>query len=286
MRIIFEYIQMLLEIMLNILFLLTRSSFSNCSSFKPHRVGGNIIVAMNGPSLYSDLERLPDNNSIYLGANHFADLDFFSEAKPLFYVFSDPYFWHENVSDDLLLKRGITYKRLVEEVTWELSVFAPSRAAFKVISEQLKDNPLIKVISFNGSGFPISKFNRFVNFLWGSAALSPFAQNVLIHSIYISIMLKAPSVYIIGANFSFHESIEVDQKTNEFHKIRKHAYGIQRELAYGDYRKTTLAKLSNEFIALARAYRSLELVSDFAKSKNVEVVNYTEDSYLDMFKRP
>jgi|GEM_PF-3106083 len=287
MRVVFEFIQMIIETMLNILFVFTKSSFSNCSSFEPNTVNKkNIIVAMNGPSLYSDLEALPDKNCIYLGANHFADLNLFSEEKPLFYVFSDPYFWQEGVSDDLLLKRQVTYNRLVKDVTWDLVIYVPSKAALKVIAEQLKDNTLIKVVGFNGSGFPITKINRFINFLWSSAILSPFAQNVLIHSLYIAIMLEASSVHIVGANFSFHESIEVDQKTNEFYKMRKHAYGTQRELAYSDYSKTTLAKLSNEFNALSRAYRALECVSQFAKFKNVEIINYTKDSYLDMFKRP
>lgn len=287
MRVIFEFIQMIIEIILNVLFFCINSSLVNCSSFKHHVVmKKHIIVAMNGPSLYSDLEVLPDKNYIYLCANHFADLDIFTVKKPHFYVFSDPYFWQKDVSDDLLLKRKITYNNLVKDVTWDLVVYVPSKAALKVIVEQLKDNKLIKVVCFNGSGYPISKLNRFVNFLWSKSLLSPFAQNVLIHSLYVSIMLEASSVYIVGANFSFHESIEVDQKTNEFYKFRKHAYGTHRELAYNDYSKTTLAKLSNEFTALSRAYRSLECLSQFASSKNVEIINYTKESYLDMFNRP
>lgn len=287
MRLLFDCLQKILETLLNILVILTKSSVAKCSVFKSYRVNKNtIIVAMNGPSLFADLDVLPDKHGVFLGANHFADLVIFSELKPRFYIFSDPYFWHGDVSDDLFTKRQTTYEALVSKVKWSLVVFVPSDAAFKVINEQLKGNNFITVKVFNGSGFPISKLNRLVSYFWSLAVSSPFAQNVLIHSIYVAIMLDASSVHIVGANFSFHESIEVDQKTNQFYKVRQHAYGTQKEVAYIDYRKTTSAKLSNEFYALSRAFRSLENLSQFAKDKNVEIINYTKNSYLDMFKRP
>ncbi|HDY7933223.1 TPA: hypothetical protein RQK57_004035 [Vibrio vulnificus] len=257
------------------------------NAFKDGNMNGayDIIVAMNGPSLKDDLKKIKSCDAKVVVANHFADTDLFVEIKPMFYLFSDPYFWRSDVSASLKNKREVTFYSLEKLVDWDLTLYLPNDEAYFYVRDRLSKNTNIRCVRFNGTGYPIDFATPFVLFLWKLGLCSPFSQNVLIHSLYCSLMLEPKSIKIVGANYSFHQSIFVDQKTNEFSQMRKHVYGESFEKAYNDFRQVEPAKLSNEFLALYRSYKSLELVELFSREKSIPILNLTTNSFLDMFKR-
>lgn len=282
-------IQNYIDICINILILIFKSKFKNANVFNDGSFnGGSIVVAMNGPTLLDDLKRLPielAENAIYFTANHFADIEHYTILQPQLYMFSDPYFWRDDVSEDLIIKRDKTFHNISTKTNWPLSIYVTSENAKQLIQKKVASNKFITLKVFNGSGYPVN-YNSFVSRLWRSSLVAPFAQNVIIHCLYISIMLRASNVAIVGANFSFHQSIEVDQTNNDFYKVRRHVYGEHKEHGFKDYTKTEKAHVIDEYEALFRAYKSLQALRCFADSLEVNIVNYTTKSYLDMFLRP
>lgn len=281
-------LQTVFDTCINLFIILLKGSLKGRVAFRGiKRKSNSLIIAMNGPSLKNDLEKCQydlSKNQSMLVANHFGDIELFEELKPKFYVLSDPYFWEGNVSSDLIEKRNNTFKRLNNVVNWDIKLFVPNPRAESFIRSKI-NNTNINICRFNGSGYPVN-YNKFIKFFWLKGVLSPFAQNVLIHSIYVGIMLKFKTIKLIGANFSFHESIFIDQNTNEFYKVRRHFYGVHKEKAYSDHTKTTSATIEDEYSALYKAYKTLNGLALFAQELGVSVINYTENSYLDMFKRP
>jgi len=121
--------------------------------------------------------------------------------------------------------------------------------------------------------------------LWDFGLCAP-PGNVLVQSLYLCGFMRAKEVFLLGANWSFHTNIEVDQQTNEFYKVRQHVYGSKKELSYTDHRKIERANLEHEFRSIYVGFKELRAVRDYLNSRKVDVVNFTESSYIDVFPRP
>lgn len=249
-----------------------------------------IVIAMNGPTLADDLDRA--ENSIgastkidFAVANHFADTDYFVDRQPRHYFFSDPYFW-DNASDPLLIKKRVaTFERISSQTSWPMRVYFPVHAKKDVFFEHFKHQKQISLHPFNAAALP-AKYGAILGFAWDLGVCAPYGQNILIHAIYGAIKLGYSKIAIVGAGFSFHEQIHVDQCDNTFMKRRRHIYGESTDLAFVDQRNSQLATVATEFKALFNAFRTLEAVATYARLRGIEIVNYSEYSYLDMFDRP
>ena len=249
-----------------------------------------LVVAMNGPTLDADLDRIhdafPSNEAVdFAVANHFADTDYFSQCKPRHYFFSDPYFW-DNASDAKLIeKRLATFDRISSQTTWPMRIYFPVHANASVFDDSFSDHDHVDLRPFNAAGLP-ANYGPLLAAAWRRNLCAPFGQNVLIHVVYGGVQLGYRQIAIAGAGFSFHEQIHVDQRSNAFMKRRRHVYGDSVELAFLDQSKTEPATVVTEFKALYNAFRSLEAVAHYGKASGCHIVNHSEYSYLDMFDRP
>jgi hypothetical protein len=270
---------------------LIRYKFSTIGCFKRLKGKGSntCLILMNGPSLLSDISRFERDNNLnevdFIVANHFADTEYFVKYKPKFYVFSDPYFFQQEASSDLRKKSKKTFVNIANNTTWKMTILVPAHYDIRKFSTYFSSNSQISIIKFNGSGYLVEP-SKFLFFLWKFNLCSPFPQSVLIHALYSAIQLKYKRIILTGANFSFHTSILVDQQSNDFYKLRKHVYGEEKELAYTSHQKIKKANLSSEFFCIYRGFHELSSLEKFSKLRKVQVYNYTNYSYLDMFKRP
>lgn len=245
----------------------------------------SVVVAMNGPTLKDDISELElePGEVDFVCANHLADMDLFAELKPSSYVFSDPYFFSSDASKDLVDAREKTFCNICSECDWDMTVFAPSRKAWEFLRARFTLKGKIKVVRFNGLGAP-ADYNSILGFLWDQGFCAP-PGNVLVQCLYLAVRSRCETIYLVGANWSFHESIYVDQNTNDFYKIRKHAYGTSKELGYTDWRKVNKSNVEQEFYAIYVGFRELRALSAYASYKGVKVINCTKKSFLDMFPR-
>ena len=266
-----------------------RPSSIGCFKKFTEKSSDSCLVLMNGPSLLSDLDKYAENNNFEdadcIVSNHFADTDYFEQFAPKVYVFSDPYFFEEDSSKNFKMRRDKTFENIVNNVKWKMVIYIPSHRDVYKFSRYFSSNSNISVIQFNGSGYPV-KPSYILFQLWRFNICSPSPQNVLIHALYLTIQLKYKKIILAGANFSFHNSIDVDQHSNIFYREKKHMYGEERVLAYLDHKEVEMASVSTELCEMGRSFNELSSLKIFAKINKVEICNYTNYSYLDMFQRP
>ena len=287
MKNIFGVVSQLYAFLLNVLISLIYSKIG--TKFRVSRKilqDKSVAVVMNGPTLRSDMLNLQrsEKDLSYICANHLADTDLFSELKPIVYVFSDPYFYNEETSDELVNARNTTFKNIMAKCSWPMIVVMPNKESLEMFSKIFEENHQITVCWFNGSGFP-SDYNAALGFMWERGLCAP-PGNVLVQSLYLCGFMSAKKIFLLGANWSFHTNIFVDQETNEFYKVREHVYGTSKELSYTCHRKIKKANLEHEFKSLYIGFRELRAVGDYLIQKQVRVVNYTQKSFIDVFSRP
>ena len=248
--------------------------------------GRSVAIVMNGPTLRSDLDRMQRSVKVneYICANHLADTDLFTQLRPSIYVFSDPYFYSKDASDELVAARIATFDNINSKCNWPMIIAMPNEPSVDSFAEQFGENPHLQVCWFNSSGFP-ADYNALLGNLWDFGLCAP-PGNVLVQSLYLCGFMRAKEVFLLGANWSFHTNIEVDQRTNEFYKVRQHVYGSKKELSYTCHRKIEKANLEHEFRSLYVGFKELRAVRDYLNTRKVKVVNFTESSFIDVFPRP
>lgn len=253
---------------------------------KTHLRGSSVAIVMNGPTLRSDQNKMLSSTKVneYICANHLADTDLFTKLKPSTYIFSDPYFYSEDASEELIEARTATFDNIVSKCDWSMTVVLPNVPSFDLFVKKFSENSHIQVRWFNNFGFP-ADYNILLGNLWDFGLCAP-PGNVLVQSLYLCGFMQVKEVYLLGANWNFHTNIEVDQRTNEFYKVRQHVYGIKKELSYTCHRKIEKANLEHEFKSLYIGFKELRAVRDYLNIRKIKVVNFTENSYIDVFSRP
>jgi hypothetical protein len=238
----------------------------------------------NGPSLNSDIEKiLRLENTDYICVNHFADSEWFEQLKPQRYLFIDPYFWSDDADKTLIDKREKTFKFINSKTDWPLVIYLPIMANMQYLKKNI-NNKNIEFRQYNSIGHENFKGNLAYKF-FDLGLCAPLGMNVLIHAVFIGIRIGYKEVMIYGADTSFHEMIRVDQNSNEFYREATHFYGVDRELIYTDASKTTPSNMAHEFRCLANTFSSYDILSKYAKSKNIDVFNCSSFSWIDSFKR-
>jgi len=248
--------------------------------------GRSVAIVANGPTLRSDLERMQRSVKVdeYICVNHLADTDLFTQLRPKMYVFSDPYFYSKDASNELVAARMATFENINSKCDWPMIIVMPNGSSVESFAEKFERNPHLQVCWFNGTGFP-ANYNALLGKLWDFGLCDP-PGNVLVQSLYLCGFMRTNEVFLLGANWSFHTNIEVDQRTNEFYKVRNHVYGTRKELSFTCHRKIERANLEHEFRSLYVGFKELRASWDYLSARKVKVVNFTENSFIDVFPRP
>jgi hypothetical protein len=220
----------------------------------------------------------------YICVNHLADTDLFTQLRPKMYVFSDPYFYSKDASNELVAARMATFENINSKCDWPMIIVMPNGSSVESFAEEFERNPNLQVCWFNGTGFP-ANYNALLGKLWDFGLCAP-PGNVLVQSLYLCGFMRTNEVFLLGANWSFHTNIEVDQRTNEFYKVRNHVYGTRKELSFTCHRKIERANLEHEFRSLYVGFKELRASWDYLSARKVKVVNFTENSFIDVFPRP
>ena len=249
-----------------------------------------LVIMMNGPTLYEDIQRLEQTSAAYefsrvAVANHFANTELFEVYRPRYYFLSDPYFWSDDADGTLKAKRSETFKIINEKTTWKMSIFFPADIDSKIFQSIFCKNDKISLKPFNARGLPV-EYSPLIHAIWRFNIGAPYGQNVIAHALFGGIQMRFKKILLLGAGFSFIEQIHIDQETNVFSKQRRHVYGTNLEIAYTDHKRDEIADVTSELLAIYKAFRTLKSVSVYAEKRGCEVINFSEYSYLDMFKRP
>lgn len=238
----------------------------------------------NGPSLNAsvkeDLEFMKETDIVCV--NTFAASDYYEVLQPANYVLIDPLFFsEEGRSRDIIID---TFQSIVKKTTWNLNLFVPHVNKKSILlKETLAAKPNIHIVYFNYTIF--EGFDFFKHFVFSKGIAMPQSQNVMVASLFLMINRKYETVFLFGADHSWHEQIVLTQDNRTAYRDL-HFYD-KNELNYvvvDDTKKDTMT-IRQQFISLSKAFYGYEVLSRYARYMNVSVLNASKRSYIDAFKK-
>ena len=240
------------------------------------------IVIGNGPSLNELLEKKINffENKELIVVNDFSLSDFYIKLMPSNYVIVDPSYWDFNI---ILESKKEALENIKNKTNWDLNLIFPIDAK-NVMQEYFKNNDNIKIYFFPNISISSSKENKIIYFLFKLYLANPLIQNVLVFSIFVGINMNFNKIYLIGSEHSWLKSLIVNSK-NVVCSKDDHFYAIDEKikpfLTYNGFEY----KLHNLLTDFSKMFQGYHEIAIFAKFRSCEIVNLTEESYIDAFKK-
>ncbi|MBN2484729.1 MAG: hypothetical protein JXB34_02025, partial [Bacteroidales bacterium] len=247
-----------------------------------------LIILGNGPSLNDTLikgENFFPGKS-FMVVNGFATSDIYEKMKPEYYIMADPQFWNDNnpVASANKICNDVR-SAIISKTTWPLYFFLPYEAKKSGnIIKQFKTNKNIKIIWYNKT--TVTGLTGLSKLLFRLRLGIPRPQNVLIPALIVTINMGFKKIYIAGTDHSWHEDLVVDNNNNVCYR-KTHFYnnGTSELIIIKDIFTGKPIKLYQQFESLAITFRNYHIIEDYAATRNINICNISEKSYIDAFKR-
>ena len=245
-------------------------------------------VLGNGPSLRQSLDEgwdwLAETETFCV--NNFASSPEYARLKPMNYALLDPAFFLFSDQNNGRKDLEKTIRCLVNLTVWPLLLWVPQGARGSYLVRQVQGKqPHIRVVFFNYT--VVRGYAWFRHFVFGRGWGMPQCQNILAASLYLAITRRFQTVYLFGADHSWHEEIRVSD-ANELLMKQEHFYDKPGEATYVpvyDVVKHETSRMSAQFSSLSKAFYSYEILRDYAAARQVRVLNASAKTYVDAFKR-
>lgn len=242
----------------------------------------NCIILGNGPSLKKTLQFMSSRplkeTDIYC-VNFFANDPVYYEIKPTHYVLTDQSFWINNSSEEIAAKKVLLYDTLFNKTMWKLNLYLPIEAKPYIDKYRSK---YVATVYYNRT--PVVGFKTIRHICYKYNLGMPTPQNVLIAAIYIAMHNKYESIYMSGADHSWHNNLHVGED-NILYINDCHFYGEAKPAPFLKVGQREPYRMHEIFTVWAKVFRSYYLLEEYAKINNTNIVNISETSYVDAFQR-
>lgn len=239
--------------------------------------GDSIVILGNGPSLRQTVDE--DSPSLasmpLLAVNFAANTPEFTRLRPRYYVLMDPAFFREGADPNV----GRLWENMASLTSWTMTLFVPVRDLVKVPGGVRR---AVEVRTFNPVG--VEGFRWLRHWAYRRRMAMPRPRNVLIPSLMIAIALGYRNIYVVGADHSWTQTLDVNER-NEVVSIQPHYYAEDKKTLdhyAAVYRGVRLHEIMYSFHVAFRAYFDIEA---YARSRGVGIINSTPHSFIDAFRR-
>ena len=266
---------------------IVRSTRFNAKKLIPKAEQESCYILGNGPSLTVDMNGILNSSTEnFIAVNNFGLSELYQKVKPKYYVITDPFYYYNVLFNEKEQKnmKDLLFA-LKEKTSWPLIFFAPIEAK-KIFVKLFEENKHIKVIVYN-------KINTWKGFKWFDrwvynnqwAIIS--GQNVIVPAISLAINIGFKKIYLLGVDHSWHKNIIVGDD-NFIYLYEPHFYDenvLPIPIYIEENKKIRYLKLHEQFEALKKTFEAYHYIQDYAKYKNVKIINCTLNSYIDAFER-
>lgn len=238
----------------------------------------SLVILANGPSAKDFLTQKSHflSGKKLATVNHAVRSEYFTQLKPSFHFLADPAFFIEEKIADV-------FDIMAQNVDWPLTIFIPHTCKRERLWNEkhkiILQNTNISICFYNFT--TISGPSWFMEYCLNKGFGLPSPRNILVPSIYISIRMNFKNIYLVGADHSWFKQLWVNEN-NEVMLDDKHFYdgspGVKEAV-----HKT--ASLSIVLHSIGVALDSYQVLETYAQSKNINIINITPGSYIDIFKR-
>jgi hypothetical protein len=237
-----------------------------------------IRILGNGNSLTID-DIWKDESSVdYMVVNRHVLSETYKEVQPRYYVLADPFFFNCEKGRSIL-------EDIRSNTNWDMLLVVPYRLSRIIMLRKFFfSNHFIQIISYNSE--PFKGFSLIKNYLYRINLSIPRAQNVIVAGIYFAICLGYKRIELFGVEHSWIQNISVN-KENQVCLKNPHFFDEKEPLVktwkeiQGDEAK--LHEVLRLYAYMFEAYWDLRRFSE--DIGNVEIINCTNNSYIDAFNR-
>lgn len=239
-----------------------------------------LFILANGPSLSQVLDNICEVKDVdFCMVNLSILTDIFWVLKPKMLVMTDMSLYVHKDRDF-----SIKFRNELQKVNWAMEYCVPFHYPNWIIKE-FKRNPYIKVSRYTTQPWSpeLSFYKKLRFWLYEKGLIAPNCSNVLIATIYVSILKGYKQIYLFGADHSWIKDVYVNDKNQVVH-ADKHFYGNE-EHVWLDYQGNPikLADLLESNLSTFRNHQNLREFADYLG--DVKIVNCTEGSYIDAYER-
>lgn len=243
------------------------------------------IILGNGPSLNktleNDFEKLLSNDLMCV--NQFADTVYYEKLKPKYYVIQADQIllpkaveYHDNV-------RKILFNNIAAKTTWKLILFLPVFADKSSFWKNIiKDNKNIHVCYYNPT--PVDGLKALSHWLLKMNLGMPRPHNVLIPGIVQAINMGYSTVFLTGADHSWHEQFLVDENNN-FKFTDTHFFSVNNKPMPRITHTGTHLHIHDLFRKFYLTFKGYFEIKSYAEYRKVTIYNASYKSYIDAFER-
>ena len=238
-----------------------------------------IVVAGNGPSLSKGLMWIKSKGiKADIAATNFYLLDNKLPLPKYYFLTDDRFFGNKSklsigskILEDEVSNKIILFFKRINNFEKNLILFVPKKH-FKIVKYKIKnDKILIKSININSFDSWLALRNYFYN----KKLAVPMAQTVLISALFYSVHMSK-NVYLAGCDSNWLDELRVN-KENIVRTNLKHNDGSNIEITYPSMRLALETQVN--------VFKSYEYISHWSKTINTEIINLTQNSYIDIFKK-
>lgn len=233
----------------------------------------DVIIMGNGPSLNDiDLQAISESGIELACVNFFPSRNaYFAALKPKYLILLDPDFFADF---DQLPKAELELYQILQKVDWQMYVVIPQGAKIPI------NNPNLIVEKLCVSTLYSEHLTHYLDWLYKHNLLTIGFQNVVIGAGFYFISSGVKKLYYAGIDMSEFKQLFVDEQ-NRVYVDAIHNYGSERHYS-------TLFN-RGEFHKLLRLYQMMfeqfHYLSKYAERQGVEVINLSENSYVDVFTK-
>ena len=247
-----------------------------------------IAILANGPSLMETLSNFKTGKNEFeemdfCAVNYFANDPHFDMFRPKLYVLSDPQFLANNCFKEKVL---MLYKNLNKKVTWAMNLYVQYYSLKETNWGEIITNKNITIIPFHSKVFKGSALMR--NYLFKRGIASADYGTVIHHCILISINLGYNEINLYGVDHTFFDGLTVNDNNQVCRKV-SHFYNTETNEVkpiYHHYTKQFFPYTMSFFLYdHMRIFQGHEILNDYAKYRNVKIINRTKDSMIDAYTR-
>lgn len=285
MKIIFAWGVSFFQTLASLLSVLLFSSFNTARRIRvlaSKRRKNECIILANGPSLRDVLDKHLDallaRKADMLAVNMFGNNDCFWKIKPSYYVLTDPGFFRKTSIENVEIQK----EKLVDsfnKVSWEMNLLLPTGAKGSELLSDVKNNN-ITILYYNYT--PINGFRSVEYWIYRHNLGMPLPMNVSNAAIFLMTNWGYKDIYLLGVDHTWLKNFNIDPETNALISDDQHFYGKEKLNLNKRGKGVRFDEwLYNQYMGFHAHWR----LSEYAKSRGVNVYNSTRVSLIDCYER-
>jgi hypothetical protein len=238
----------------------------------------------NGPSMKESLSKHRElfRNGDVMCVNSFSLSETYQELQPRHYVVIDPGLWFDG---NALAHQ--TFEAMATKCNWPMRLYVPFEArGSKPIQSVEQSNPLIEIYYIN---YVVYKGWRNLGFwFFRRQKAMPQCQNVMVAALFWAVNAGYRNIELYGADHNWHTQLEVD-KNNVVCTRHEHFYSTEGQVQLVPFYKLASTRetfrMDEIFHAWAKVFAGYQIINAYAISRDCKIVNASEITFVDAFKR-